>query len=718
MDFMENTSPKLPLTVCDKNGRIETGPLPEAGPAHATGLTPQEKGLLADPALLKNDAAGTSTRVGLELLINRLNLAHFLEVCIQILFVLRRFNRSVLVPDFPQPCIDERLECRWRHPAEMTAVLQSYDLAHILIPRGRRFIQAVPAVIEIDTVGARLELPASGQEISHRKIERQNCRDISVVVTQNASSYAGQLLDFSACSFRVELRSTPPQSFEWIDPDLPVNVAIFKETQTFFTGECRITRSSEGTALRGYVMEPLNQEIHRYRRAEIRSRRQELNPSPNLVFRHPLTGRRTDLKVIDLSGSGFAVEEDDHAAVMMPGLILPAVEIRFANSFKLSCSVQVVFRKAMGARGRSCLSRCGLALIDMPAQDHVKLLAMLHQSNDRNTYICNELDLEALWDFLFETGFIYPGKYASIQKNKEQIKATYEKLYSRNPQIARHFVYQRSGVIFGHMAMVRFWQNTWLIHHHAARKSALNKAGLAVLNQISLFTHDTFRLHSLHMDYLACYYRPQNKFPQRVFGGFAQSIKNPQACSVDPFAYMRLPGPADAAAALSEGWELNPAEDPDLSDLNDFYSHASGGLMLKAFDLEPGTWRSASLEREYEELGFKRKRHLFALTHRGRLKALMIAHVSDLGLNLSDLTHCIHAIVLDREGLTPDIFISAVHRSARTAGIEEIVALVYPEAYARENLLPVEKTYHLWTFHVYGAGQAYLKHLSRLTRNM
>jgi hypothetical protein len=715
---MENTSPKLPLTGCAGNGRIEAGLLPESGSSSATELTPQEKQLLADPAGLKNDGTGISIKVSRELLINRLNLTHFQEDCIQVCFVHRRYNRSLLVPASPQPCLDERLECRWAHPAQMTAVLQSFDLAHILVPRGRRFIQAVPAVIEINAVGARLELPAGGHEISHRKIERQTCRDISVIVTQNASSYAGQLLDFSARSFRVELRSTPPQCFEWMDPDLPVNVAIFKEAQTFFTGECRITRSSEGAALRGYVMEPLKQEIHRYRRAEIRSRRQELNPSPNLVFRHPLTGRRTDLKVIDLSGSGFAVEEDDRAAVLMPGLILPAVEIRFANSFKLSCSVQVVFRKAMGARGRSDLSRCGLALIDMPAQDHVKLLAMLHQSNDRDTYICNELDVDALWDFLFETGFIYPSKYASIQKNRLQIKATYEKLYSRNPQIARHFVYQRSGVIFGHMAMVRFWQNTWLIHHHAARKSALNRAGLAVLNQISLFTHDTFRIQSLHMDFLACYYRPQNKFPQRVFGGFAQSIKNPQACSVDPFAYMRLPGPAGAGPALPEGWELNPAEDQDLSDLNDFYNHASGGLMLKAFDLEPGTWRNESLVREYENLGFKRKRHLFALTHQDRLKALMIANVSDLGLNLSDLTHGIHAIVLDREGLAPDIFVTAVQRSAQAAGIEDIVALVYPEAYPRENSLPVEKTYHLWTFHVYGAGQAYLKHLSRLTRNM
>jgi len=352
----------------------------------------------------------------------------------------------------------------------------------------------------------------------------------------------------------------------------------------------------------------------------------------------------------------------------------------------------------------------------MPAQDHMKLIAMLHQSNDRDAYICNELDLDALWDFLFETSFIYPAKYALIHKNKKQIKETYDKLYTRNPHIARHFVYQRNGVIFGHMAMIRFWQNTWLIHHHAARKSALNKAGLAVLNQISLFTHDTFRFRNLHLDYLACYYRPQNKFPHRVFGGFAQSIKNPKACSIDPFAYMHLPSLSEAGATLPDGWQLLPAAERDLSDLNDYYSHVSGGLMLKAFDLESNTWQDNALEREYDNLGFKRKRHFFAVVHHDRLKALLIASVSDLGLNLSDLTHCVQVIILDQEGFAPDIFITSVQLAACSVGMEDVVALVYPEPYPRENSLPVEKTYHLWTFHASGAGQAYLKYLSRLTR--
>jgi hypothetical protein len=78
--------------------------------------------------------------------------------------------------------------------------------------------------------------------------------------------------------------------------------------------------------------------------------------------------------------------------------------------------------------------------------------------------------MDALWNFFFDTGFIYPEKYAFFQANKEAIKKTYERLYSQSPHVARHFICQEKGAILGHMAMVRFYENSWLIHHHAATR--------------------------------------------------------------------------------------------------------------------------------------------------------------------------------------------------------------------------------------------------------
>jgi hypothetical protein len=72
-----------------------------------------------------------------------------------------------------------------------------------------------------------------------------------------------------------------------------------------------------------------------------------------------------------------------------------------------------------------------------------------------------------------------------------------EKLYNLNSQIARHFIYQEKGRILGHMSMLRFYANSWLIQHHAAKTSAGHKAGLMVLDQIGRMVTESHRLHSL-----------------------------------------------------------------------------------------------------------------------------------------------------------------------------------------------------------------------------
>jgi len=717
---MKSTSSQLLPIASDRESRIEIRPAYKADDASPTEVTLQEKQLLSDPAVPKSDAdnAGIKRKVSRELLVNRLNLTHFQEGCIQVCFAHRQYGRSLLIPAFPQPCSGSELECVWAEATEVPLLLRTHELKYILVPRGEKFIQSVPEVIAFNPGSCRLKLPNTSHEVGHRRVERQRCRGISVHLVQNSGSFSGTLLDFAAASFRAELTAEPPQSFEWIDGNQPVQVLFHSDGHTLFSGECRIIRATAGRKSRSYVLEPLKSEVHRYRKAEFRSQRQILRPSPNIIVRHPLTQKRLDLKVVDLSGSGFSVEEEERSASLMPGLILPQVELHFAGIFKMTCTVQVVFRRVIGAGEKNGRVRCGLALIDVAAKDHVKLLGLLHQMKDQNTYVCNDLDLEALWDFLFETGFIYPGKYALIAKKKHEIKATYAKLYTRSPEIARHFVYQDNGVILGHMAAIRYWENAWLIHHHAARKSALSKAGLVVLEQIGRFGHDTFRIRGMHMDYLVCYFRPQNRFPSRIFGGVAHHINDPKGCSLDLFAFVKRSDAGETAPALPQGWDLSPAEATDMDDLGQCYEELSGGLMLKAFDLESSSWKEEELCAEFESHGFKRERHVFILRKNGRLKAVLLVNISDIGLNLSDLTRCINALVLDPDGLPPKVLSASLRRAEKASGQSGLPALIFPMSYVEKNSIPFEKAYHLWVFHMHTQSQAYFKYLSRLMRHV
>ena len=108
---------------------------------------------------------------------------------------------------------------------------------------------------------------------------------------------------------------------------------------------------------------------------------------------------------------------------------------------------------------------------------------------------------------------------------------------------------------------------------------------------------------------------------------------------------------------MPEPWQLVKARSEDLAELETFYEHVSGGLMLNALGLEPDMLDSNESSEEFQKLGFKRERYLYSLKKDGKLKAVAMVNISDVGLNLSDLTNCINFIVSIRINCRKRLFI-------------------------------------------------------------
>ena len=236
--------------------------------------------------------------------------------------------------------------------------------------------------------------------------------------------------------------------------------------------------------------------------------------------------------------------------MLFAGLIIPELELHFSHGFSLKCQAQVVYRTCgcTNSEGDDVVL-CGLTILNMEMNDQISLLSLLQQVENKDSYIDSAVDMDSLWNFFFDTGFIYPSKYAYFQANKEEIKKTYARLYNQNPCIARHFTYQKNGHILGHMAMVRFYDNAWMIHHHAASKSESMKAGMVVLKQISNYINELHHFSSAHLKYVYCYFRPENKFPNRIFGGFAQQLNDQQGSSTRHLCLFSLPKVQDLTSA-------------------------------------------------------------------------------------------------------------------------------------------------------------------------
>lgn len=624
-------------------------------------------------------------------LINLLNRINFKNGEIAIQFKHRKYSNLISLAAKPQTCNDTFLEILWSEPGGMKARLKFYELDGFNFSDGLKQVKVYPRLVEISDNGLIVELPEYGYETKLRAIKRHACRDVSAQISQDGSVVAGVLVNFCAESFTVKYRSDAAHLNVEFNPENPANVVMIHREAFIFSGKCKIIRQERHAGETLVVLKPDRDNIKRMRSKEYRTERLVLSPLPNLIFRHPLTQKKITIGVCDISGLGFSVEEDIDSSVLLPGLIIPELEIEFIHGFTITCKAQVLYRLP-----KEDVVRCGMMILDMNMQDHVKLSSLIHKAKNKYSYISStNVDLDALWDFFFESGFVYPEKYIHIAEQKDKFISIYKKLYNENPEIARHVIYQERGKIYGHVSMFRYYQKTWLLHHHAAVKSSKHKAGLVVMDHILQYINELHSLPSARMKYIGCYFRPNNRFANRVFGASSRALNDLAKSSLDEFAYLHL-HPDSVTCPSSSSLTLCETNHEELEILQKWYDEVSGGLMINALDLTPEMYCSdETICDDYLKAGFKRERKLFSLKKDDELMAVLIVNISDFGLNMSDLTNCIQFFVLDEDQLNKNMYNFALAKIAEYYEHTTVPVLLYPRSSAEILKLTAEKTYVL-----------------------
>ncbi|MBW2610396.1 MAG: hypothetical protein JRC68_08655 [Deltaproteobacteria bacterium] len=669
------------------------------------------------PWIFKNqdleNALESAETVDKNTLANTINHIHFMDGSLFVHLRHPRYEESILVRAYPEPCIAKEITCRWSNEDLMSIDLKKYQFMHIIIDDGRSVILAPALLKEINKDFLKVELPETSYAVGQRQTKRHTCRDVITELIQSGFHGRGELLDFSPAGFRVRVKADPSCSFHWFNSDELVTIHLRKDQQMLFSGLCRCIRQRGKLQDREIVLVPVDERIKRFKKKSLRNLRQQLVPSPNFVFIHPFLNKRTEFKGYDISTSGFSVYEETEKSVLLPGMIIPEMTINFVGGLKIECAAQVIYRLDE-EEDRDV--RYGFSILDMDINAYSRLTHILTNALDPHAYISNEVDMDALWEFFFDTGFIYPAKYRLIQSHRDEFKETYRKLYQECPEISRHFTSQKNGRVYGHMSMLRVYERTWLIHHHAARAMDSKRTGFMVLKQIVHYMNDMYRLPSAQIDYVMCYFQPKNKFPDRVFGNFARSLDNPRGCSMDLFAFL-LYTSLSLGTQLPEGWSLGECSAHDIWELNRFYVHSSGGLLLDSMGLaeQQEAPMDKSLEELYRRLGFTREWQIYSLAFRGELAAVLILDYSDLGINLSELLNCIKVLVINQEGLPWNVLSVAISQLAGEYNMDRVPVMFYPFEYVQDNNVPCEKQYQLWIYDVHFVDR-FMEHLQKRFR--
>jgi hypothetical protein len=560
----------------------------------------------------------------------------------------------------------------------------------------RRSMILVPGLLqEMNQESLCIELPETNYAVGQRRARRYASPGVSTELVQNGFQAKGRLVDFSPRGFKLKVKPDGSCSFRWFNPEEQAVVHLKNDERLVYSGTCRLVRQSDNPSEREIVVVPAEEKIRRFKNKRIRNVRQRLVPSPRIAFYHPLIGRRIQRDIVDISTSGFSVHEEPEERVLVPGMIIPELAINFPGALKMNCAAQVIYCREK--EGKEI--QCGIAILDMDIDAYSRLTHILTNAMDPHAHISTEVDMESLWEFFFRSGFIYSKKYRLIQAQRQTFKETYQKLYQGQPEIAKHFIYQKNGRIYGHISMVRAYERAWMIHHHAALAKQSRRTGFAVLKQMMYYLNDMHRFPSAHMDYVTCYFRPENKFPDRVFGGFARELNNPHGCSLDLFAYLPYTT-LSVGTDLPEGWSLDESSGADLWQFNRFYSHSSGGLLVDALSMEPKEDENRSVEEAYAQAGLVRRWKVYSLCHGDELNAMLIVNHSNLGFNLSELLNGIKVLVTNPEGLPWSVLSAAIGQLAGEYQMARIPVLFYPSSYVESNGIPYEKHYQMWILNV------------------
>jgi hypothetical protein len=635
-------------------------------------------------------------------LVNKLNYLNFLDKGIHCNVIRKGGESETTVKLKPMPSFGNYLVCLWPDSLTVDPEKAICRMEEISIPDASAAISIIPEIRRMTSKGLCIRIPERCEvnEISHESNRLFN--DMKVRINQNNLSVTADIVELKGNILTVELGSKASEEFFGYDTASKVNIAFVKDGEILFTGKYLIRKQDMLSSRILITLEPESQSISRFPPKKFRSGRQTLKPSPDAVFIHPFNGRHVSMGVRDLSGSGFSVNSGSDESLLLTGMVIKDMKLSFAGAFELSCSAQVVHRGEEPLNGEEGPGKektiiYGFALIDMPISDHLKLQSIIHQCEDSHSKVCNSLDPEELWQFFFETGFIYSRKYLSFTENKNSIRDTYTKLYTHSPDIARHFTYQEKGRILGHLSMLRFYENAWLIHHHAALKKSNIKAGLSVLNQVARFSYNSIWLDTCHMKYIFCYFRPENAFPNFFFNGFTEKVADRNVSSTDAFAYSSYRKPSDGSHPLPQNWKIGRCTLLDLEDLRAFYNKKSGGgLLIDALDLSPELKPSGDLENIYQESGLTRKRHLLSLRHNGELAAVILINIADMAINMSDLTSSVSMMVIDEKRVTRDIVNAAFNNVSQFFERKRFPVLIYPKSFADSQSIAYQKTYILW----------------------
>jgi hypothetical protein len=272
--------------------------------------------------------------------------------------------------------------------------------------------------------------------------------------------------------------------------------------------------------------------------------------------------------------------------------------------------------------------------------------------------------------------------------------------------------------IIGHVSGVRAYRNTWMSQHLCALNG--HQAGaLLNLGQAEYFGQNP------DLAYFKIFFRPDNRWPARVFGGFARNVADPRLSDLRTFDYLQIP--LDWSPPIEPAVEVAEASVEDLLIVERYFVGHESSVLLRADDLTREGLALGELNSRYRRLGLQRRRRVLLALRRNEPIAFALVEISSPGINLSELLSTFRVFILPEAGAVGSSDALAARAALVTASVAlyrqagRPLALGLAQAGERADYqrlgIVANKQYSAWTCHrtLY---QRFTDHVDRLVRTL
>ena len=266
-----------------------------------------------------------------------------------------------------------------------------------------------------------------------------------------------------------------------------------------------------------------------------------------------------------------------------------------------------------------------LDMLDRKTVDSLPPLSDVYQAYGVEV---NALSVSELFELYERTGFLYPDKAARLFPHLATVRENWRRMLQAGDSLL--YVLTAGDKKHG-LASLAVWRTTlngWMSQHlvsennpFASRAVMLAAAAGSIRKGVDLSAQNWFR--------------PENRFPARVFGSMVQTIGE-SLSSVQRHAFFALP--RKLKLELGKKIRVVPYDPSQQEDLLAIAAAARGSIYITAEELEQDAQFIAA-DKLYREVGLRRTRQLWLAyqAHKDEPIGAAIAYRGPLGLNFSYL---------------------------------------------------------------------------------